>query len=107
MLLPGTYEPQKPKLEGACATGRARPFSQIRNGFVEENGDWLSRRIAGECLVDRVFPKLHAKLADGGIGHRLWKPGQFQIQRPEGIVGVLSGPRNKLADKVGIIIAMS
>lgn len=72
---------------------------------MEQDADWLARRLPGKRLVDRFVPEFHAHDANGGIGHHLGQPDELEVECAEGGVCVLDGRRHEAADEVSIVVA--
>lgn len=95
---------QEPELERACAA--PRPCCKLCDCVVQEDGNGLSRWVAGKGAVDRVTPELHPKAAYGGVGHCLGQASELEVQCPEGIVGILSWPGDEVADEICLVVSM-
>lgn len=100
MLLAGVDEAQQPELDRACAAAGACPLGEVGYGFMQENGDGLLGRIASKGLVDGIAPELHAHEAYRGVRDGLGESGELEVEGSQGVVGILGGSRDELAQEV-------
>ena len=105
MLLTCIDQTQEPELERAGAAGTGAG-SEVLDGLVEDDGDGLAWRVAGEDAVHGFTPEGHAHACDGRVGDGFGEAGEFEIQGTEGTVGVPGGGWDELAEEVGFIVAM-
>lgn len=73
---------------------------------MQEDRDGLLWRIAGKGLVDGVAPELHAHKAYCRVRDGLGKAGEFEVESTQGIVCILGGSRDELAEEIGIVVAL-
>lgn len=97
MLLPcldDSLRPEADRARGAAAGARA----QVLEGLVKEEADWLGGRRAGEGLVDRLAPELHAQLAYDRVRDDFGEADEFEVEGTQGEVRILGPGREQPVD---------
>lgn len=105
MPLPRPDKARDPEFDRLCRRRAAGPLGELLQRLVEQDADWLARRLPGKRLVDRFVPEFHAHDANGRVGHHLGQPDELEVECAEGGVCVLDGRRHEAADEVSIVVA--
>ena len=81
-----------------------RELRELAQDIVQEDHYGLLGGPPSEGVVHGIAPELHTHLADGRVRDELGEAHKLEVEGAEGVIGILSGFRNEVANQVRVII---
>ena len=100
-------EARQPEANRLVGLTTAHPRLQVLQALVQQYADGFAGRSAGESVVERLLPELHAQGADGRVRDKLGEADELEVEGAEGGIGILDGRGDEAADEMCIIVTRS